>query len=141
MGSQPEINLFDVETQQCPYDAYKQLRDEAPVYRIPGTDMYAVTRYDDVREVLMDPKRFPSSSADTPFRASAGNIERGEMVAARFQDKGWLPAPTLNGRDDPEHKQMRAMFNQAFKPSKIREIDPKVETLAYDLIDDFVEAE
>ncbi|HAU22120.1 MAG TPA: cytochrome P450, partial [Erythrobacter sp.] len=77
--------------------------------------------------------------ADTPFRASAGNIERGMMVAARFQEKGWLPAPTLNGRDDPEHKQMRAMFNQAFKPSKIKEIDPKVETLAYDLIDEFID--
>jgi cytochrome P450 len=133
-----DINLFDVETQQCPYDAYKALRDDAPVYLIPGTDMYAVTRYDDVREVLMDPKRFPSSSADTPFRASAGNIERGEMVAARFAEKGWVPAPTLNGRDDPNHKQMRAMFNQAFKPSRIKEIDPKVETLAYDLIDGFI---
>lgn len=31
------INLFDPELQQCPYDAYKQLRDEAPVYNIPGT--------------------------------------------------------------------------------------------------------
>ncbi|MEP5936853.1 MAG: cytochrome P450 [Erythrobacter sp.] len=142
MASSPEkpvdINLFDVETQQCPYDAYKTLRDDAPVYLIPGTDMYAVTRYDDVREVLMDPKRFPSSSADTPFRASAGNIERGEMVAARFAEKGWVPAPTLNGRDDPNHKQMRAMFNQAFKPSRIKDIDPKVETLAYDLIDGFI---
>ncbi|MEP2735121.1 MAG: cytochrome P450 [Erythrobacter sp.] len=134
---QPQVNLFDLEVQQCPYEAYKTLRDEAPVYRIEGTDMFAVTRYDDVREVLMDPKRFPSSSADTPFRASAGNVERGAMVAARFEEKGWVPAPTLNGRDDPNHKQMRAMFNQAFKPSKIKEIDPKVEGLAYELIDGF----
>ena len=137
-GKVSEINLFDSGTQQCPYDAYKTLRDDAPVYLIPGTDMYVVSRYDDVREVLMDPKRFPSSSADTPFRASAGNIERGEMVAARFAEKGWVPAPTLNGRDDPNHKQMRAMFNQAFKPSRIKDIDPEVETLAYDLIDGFI---
>lgn len=133
------INLFDVETQRCPYPAYQQLRDEAPVYRLPGTDMYVVSRYAHVREVLMDPARFPSSSSDTPFRASAGNIERGEMVAARFEEQGWIPAPTLNGRDDPNHKQMRAMFNQAFKPSRIKEIDPLVENLAYDLIDGFAE--
>jgi cytochrome P450 len=133
----PQVNLFDPEVQQCPYPAYKTLRDEAPVYKIEGTDMFAVTRYDDVREVLMDPKRFPSSSADTPFRASAGNVERGAMVAARFEENGWVPAPTLNGRDDPNHKQMRAMFNQAFKPSKIKEIDPQVEGLAYELIDGF----
>ncbi len=78
------INLFDPEVQQCPYDAYKQLRDDAPVYAIPGTDMFVVSRYHDVREVLMDPPRFPSSAANTPFRASAGNGERGEMVAPRF---------------------------------------------------------
>ncbi|QUL37414.1 cytochrome P450 [Erythrobacter sp. JK5] len=133
------INLFDPELQQCPYDAYKQLRDEAPVYNIPGTDMWVVSRYDDVREVLMDPQRFPSSSADSQFRASAGDMERAQKVAARFEENGWVPAPTLNGRDDPGHKQMRAMFNQAFKPSTIKEIDPQVEALAYELIDGFIE--
>ncbi|MBD2843325.1 cytochrome P450 [Erythrobacter rubeus] len=132
------IDLFDPATQQCPYDAYKALRDEAPVYHIPGTDMYVVSRYEHVREVLMDPQRFPSSAADSQFRASAGDLDRAHKVMERFDEKGWIPAPTLNGRDDPNHKQMRAMFNQAFKPSKIKEIDPQVEGLAYELIDGFI---
>lgn len=138
MASTPEINLFDAELQQYPYDAYKTLRDEAPVYNIPGTEIYVVSRYDHVREVLLDPERFPSSATESQFRASAGDIERASMVAERFAAKGWVPAPTLNGRDDPNHKQMRAMFNQAFKPSKIKEIDPQVEGLAYELIDGFL---
>ena len=136
---QPDVDLFDPQVQQCPWDAYATLRDEAPAYRIEGTDMYVVTRYKDVRRVLMDPAAFPSSSADTPFRASAGNVERGQKVAERFAEKGWVPAPTLNGRDDPEHKQMRAMFNEAFKPSRIKQIDHQVEALAYELIDGFLE--
>ncbi|ARN73154.1 cytochrome P450 [Oceanicoccus sagamiensis] len=133
------INLFDPETQHCPYDAYKVLRDEAPVYRMPGTDIYVVSRYDDVRQVLLDTQSFPSSAEDTPYRANTDNIERIQKVAARFQEKGWLPAPTLGGRDDPNHKQMRAMFNEAFKPSRIQEIDPLVENLAYELIDQFID--
>lgn len=133
------VNLFDAGLQQCPYDAYKQLRDEAPVYQHPGTDIYVVTRYDDVRQVLTDAENFPSSSKDTPFRSSAATIERAEKVAARFEERGWLPAPTLNGRDDPNHRQMRAMFNEAFKPSRIKEIDPSVERLAYELIDGFID--
>lgn len=132
------VNLFDPELQQCPYGAYKTLRDEAPVYNIPGTDMWVVSRYEHVREVLMDPQRFPSSVAEAGYRPSDGDVERGQKVAARFEEKGWVPAPTLNGRDDPNHKQMRAMFNQAFKPSKIKEIDPQVEGLAYELIDGFL---
>ena len=120
---EPGINLLDPAVQQCPYDAYRTLRDDAPAYRQPGTDMYVVTRYDDVRRVLTDAVTFPSTSKDTPFSAGSGTIERGERVAARFAEKGWVPAPTLNGRDDPEHKQMRAMFNEAFKPSRIKEIE------------------
>ena len=135
---EPDINLLDPAVQQCPYDAYRTLRDDAPAYRQPGTDMYVVTRYDDVRRVLTDAVTFPSTSKDTPFSAGSGTIERGERVAARFAEKGWVPAPTLNGRDDPEHKQMRAMFNEAFKPSRIKEIDPFVENLAYELIDGFL---
>ncbi|NNE48575.1 MAG: cytochrome P450, partial [Altererythrobacter sp.] len=123
MGSEPQVNLFDLETQKCPYPAYKELRDEAQVYNIPGTEMWVVTRYETVREVLMDPQRFPSSAPQGRFRASAADMERGAMVAKRFEEKGWVPAATLNGRDDPNHKQMRAMFNEAFKPSRIKQID------------------
>jgi len=137
LTSEVDVNLFDSETQQCPYPAYRRLRDDAPVYNIPGSNMWVVTRYDTVREVLLDPQRFPSSSTRTPFRASAGDIERGQKVADRFAARGWVPAPTLNGRDDPNHKQMRAMFNEAFKPSRIRKIDSRVEHLAFTLIDGF----
>lgn len=135
----PSINLFDPELQQCPYDAYKTLRDDAPVYNIAGTPIYVVTRYDDVREVLMDPIRFRSTAMDANLRNSPADAERGKMITERFEAKGWVPAPALAARDDPNHKQMRAMFNQAFKPSKIKEIDPEVETLAYQLIDGFVD--
>lgn len=138
MAGHVEVNLFDPAVQRCPYDAYRTLRDEAPVYRIPGTEIFVVSRYEDVRRVLMDPQAFPSSAAEGRFRASDADAERGRKVAERFAEKGWVPAATLNGRDDPEHKQMRAMFNEAFRPSRIKEIDPKVERLAYDLIDGFV---
>ena len=134
----PVVNLFDPVLQQCPYAAYKTLRDEAPAYNIPGTEMWVVTRYDDVRRVLTDPAAFPSAAEDTPFRAGSDTLERALKVEQRFAEKGWVPARTLNGRDDPNHKQMRAMFNEAFKPSRIKQIDPRVEGLAYELIDAFL---
>ncbi|MEO0905904.1 MAG: cytochrome P450 [Pseudomonadota bacterium] len=136
---EPAINLFDPELQQCPYAAYQKLRDEAPVYNIPGSVMYVVTRYADVREVLMDPVRFRSTALDQNMRTSPDDLERGRKITERFAQNGWVPAPALAARDDPGHKQMRAMFNQAFKPSKVKEIDPQVEQLAYELIDGFLE--
>lgn len=136
---QANTNLFDPAVQQCPYAAYQALRDEAPAYNIPGTDIFVVTRYEDVRRVLTDPVTFPSSAREGQYRSGAATDERGRKIIARFAEKGWVPAPTLNGRDDPEHRQMRAMFNEAFKPSRIKEIDPRVERLAYELIDGFVD--
>ena len=60
---QTKVNLFDVETQRCPYDAYKTLRDEAPVYQCPTTGMYVITRFDDVRQILTDTEHFTNETA------------------------------------------------------------------------------
>ena len=38
------VNLFDPETQRCPYDAYKTLRDEAPVYPVSYTHLTLPTK-------------------------------------------------------------------------------------------------
>ncbi len=132
----PDVNLFDVATQQCPYDAYKQLRDEAPVYQCPYSGMFIVTRFDDARQVLLDPERFSSQTAF--FDENRDTTAREQRVIELFEQKGWLPSPTLAGRDDPDHKAMRAVFDEAFRPRKIAELDEEVRELAYILIDDFI---
>jgi cytochrome P450 len=133
-----EINLLDHELQSCPYDAYDTLRNEAPVWRDPITGMYVITRYDDVRMILLDTERFGSGRAASG--RGPGGIERVMKVRALYEEKGWLPAATLAGRDDPEHRQMRALFDHAFRPSRIKALDPYIIDLADRLIDDFVEA-
>ena len=45
-----------------------------------------------------------------------------------------MPAPTLAGRDDPNHREMRALFNHAFRPKRIAELEPKIGALADELI-------
>ena len=136
-SSQPKVNLFDVETQQCPYEAYKALRDEAPAYRCPHSGMYVISRYDDVRRVLTDHENFTNRT--TLYGEEAKPNERQQAVIDLFEQEGWLPAPTLASRDDPDHKAMRAVFNEAFRPGKIKELDSEVEALSYRLIDDFID--
>jgi cytochrome P450 len=60
------------------------------------------------------------------------------MIRELYEQKGWVPAPTLAGRDDPEHKEMRGLFNHAFRPNKIKDLEPFIEELAGRLIDDFL---
>jgi cytochrome P450 len=133
-----EINLLDHGFQTCPYDAYQTLRNEAPVWRDPVTGMYVITRYEDVRMILLDTERFGSGRAASG--RGPGGMERVMKIRALYEEKGWLPAPTLAGRDDPEHRQMRALFDHAFRPSRIKALDPYIIDLADRLIDEFIEA-
>ena len=134
---QPNVNLFDPETQRCPYPAYQQLRDEAPVFECPATGMFVVTRYEDVRRVLTEPKTFVSAAS---LRQTGAELsEQQKAVVDLFEREGWLPAPTLAGRDDPQHREMRAIFNQAFRPKVVAGLDPEVKDLAYELLDDFID--
>ena len=139
-GSLEEINLLDAKLQNCPYHAYQLLRDEAPVWIDPITGFYVVSRFDDMRRVLLDTENFSSD-----MRGGQGNSrerldsERAAGMLKLYEDKGWVPGATLAGRDDPNHKQMRAMFNEAFKPKRIEGMDPFVRDTAYRLIDAFVD--
>jgi cytochrome P450 len=132
----PQVNLFDIGTQQCPYEAYKTLRDEAPAWQCPFSGMYVITRFEDVRRVLTDTENFTNEI--TYLTDATEPSERAKRVTETFQNEGWVPAKTLAGRDDPDHKALRAVFNDAFRPKKIEALDDEVRDLAYRLIDDFI---
>jgi len=148
-----EINFFDEETNACPYPAYKTLRDEAPVWQDPVTGMWTLTRFDDIRNALLDPDRFTNRIGN-----SAGATEKGvrpedpekarqllEAMAVEkeieklYEEQGWPKCPTLSGRDEPEHMQLRRLFDWAFRPARIRELDPFVEDLTSRLFDAFID--
>ncbi|MDH3644993.1 MAG: cytochrome P450, partial [Gammaproteobacteria bacterium] len=49
-----EAALADVEVLECPYPTYDLLREQAPVWQDPLTGLYVITRYDDLRKILLD---------------------------------------------------------------------------------------
>lgn len=150
----PDVNFFARETLDCPYRDYKTLRDEAPVWLDPVTGWYVLTRYDDIREAILDTTRFTNrvgnGAGNTDKKISSLDPEKAkallealameEKIGQLFEEKGWPPAASLDGRDGPEHMQMRRMFDKAFRPSRIKKLDPYVEALAGRLIDAFIGA-
>ena len=134
-----DINFLDQRIQNCPYPSYQKLRDEAPVWQDPVTGFYVVSRFEDLRGVLLDPKRYVNSMQGGQNTRSRLDAERATRMLKLYEEKGWVPAPTLAGRDDPNHREMRAMFNEAFRPKKINAMDPFVRDTAYRLIDAFID--
>jgi cytochrome P450 len=153
MSTVAEINFFEQDTHDCPYHAYEQLRQQAPVWQDPVTGMWTLTRFDDIRAALLDTERFTNRIGN-----AAGSTEKGvrpedpekaaqlleaaaleEKLQKLYEEKGWPTCPTLSGRDEPEHMQLRRLFDYAFRPARIRELDPFVEQLANRLFDEFID--
>lgn len=127
-----QVDFFEPAINDCPYHAYRTLRDDAPVWFDERLRAYMVTRHDDVLAVLQDTERFISAAKASRTRANP-------EVLALYEKKGWVPGPTLAGRDDPNHKQMRALFDHAFRPRRIRQLEPQIRGLAHELISDFID--
>jgi cytochrome P450 len=151
--SAPEVNFFDRDTNDCPYDAYSVLRDQAPVWKDPLTGMYVVTRYEDVREILADTERFSNQvSGAATFskdviepedseRAEAllKAMEEDREIQRLYEQEGWPPVPTMDALDDPQHFQLRRAFEAPFRPAGITALEPYLEALADRLVDSFID--
>jgi len=83
----PELDPFADDFQQAPFVWYARLREQAPVYRVPGHDWYMVTTMELVREALRDPQTF-SNDVD---------VGRRSAPPAEVADVGSSPTTTVKG--------------------------------------------
>lgn len=135
-ASLADATLADPEVLECPYPTYALLREEAPVFKDPNTGIYVVSRYEDQRKIALDYDNFSNFRYSNDHSTLKGNAR---LAHERFLEKGWVPGASLAARDDPNHKQMRAIFDQAFRPKRIKAIDADVEKLAYQLMAEFID--
>ena len=52
--NEESVDLTNVDIQQCPFPAYKTLRNEAPVYKDPKTGFFIITKYEDIRNAIQE---------------------------------------------------------------------------------------
>ncbi|MFE3626819.1 cytochrome P450 family protein [Streptomyces goshikiensis] len=108
-----------------PHSAYARLREAAPVRRIEGTDgrpAWLVTRYDDVRAALADPRL----SLDKRNAAEGGY--RGLTLPPA------LDANLLN-MDPPDHTRIRGFVTRAFTARRVEQLRAPMRESADRLLD------
>jgi cytochrome P450 len=108
-----------------PYGAYGRLREAGPVHRVTGTDgrpAWLVTRYEDVRQALGDPRLSLDKRNALP-----GNYSGFALPPA-------LDANLLN-MDPPDHTRIRRLVSQAFTPHRVAELREPVRRTAAELLD------
>ncbi len=128
-----ELDFFSAEVQECPFHVYQQLQEEAPVWQIPGTNVFVVTRYDDIREIIRDPSRFSSS-----FSALLNTGSSNEEVNAIY-GQGYEMVETLLTQDPPRHRVYRNLVNKVFSNKRIEGMRSEIEKMSNELIDQWID--
>jgi cytochrome P450 len=122
------FDRFSAENLADPYPLYRRLREEQPVYYAEAFGVWVVSRYDDVRQVLMDPTRFSSAfQIRTPHAPAAGVRE---ILA-----EGHPEVPALLNEDPPAHRRTRALVAKTFSARRIAGLEPRVAAIVTELLD------
>ncbi|CAN5398956.1 cytochrome P450 [soil metagenome] len=121
-----DIDLFDPATQEDWFPTYRRLRDDAPVYRVPGTQLYVITRYADVLHVLRHQDLFPTGAS----------VHRTSAAQQVYETTGW-PRITPLSTNPPEHRRYRALVDPYFYGSGAERWQTIVSTTIDELISSF----
>jgi cytochrome P450 family 142 subfamily A polypeptide 1 len=97
-----------------PHEAWGWMRENAPAYHDPHSDVWALTRYDDVMAASRDPHTFSNAQNIRPQAT---------------------PVPMMISMDDPEHKRRRKLVSKGFTPRRVAEQAPRIAEICDVLID------
>lgn len=112
-----DVDLWSDELLASPFAAYRQLRDLAPVVHLARHDLYAITRYDDVKRVLDDWQTF-SSAAGVGFNEPINQLIAGSLV----------------GSDPPRHRHYRSILERPLSAADLKAVRERVRELAAGLV-------
>jgi cytochrome P450 len=127
-------SLLDPAIQADPYAYYRALQKRAPVYRMPDTGAYLVTRYADVQHVLAHPEIW---SIDLLGKGGFSMFQHAE--ARELLEREGFGRNTKLSTDPPEHKGYRGIVNASFTASRVRASAPFVRAVVDELIDGLAE--
>jgi cytochrome P450 len=102
---------YDVEINADPYQAFRAIREEAPLYYNEQHDFYALSRFADVDDALVD---------HATFSSARGAII--ELIKANID----IPPGVIIFEDPPIHDVHRKLLARMFTPRKINDLEPKI---------------
>lgn len=114
---------FDVDIDADPYEIWRRLRDEAPVYWNERFDFYALSRFDDVEGAHRDPATFSSAHGTVLELMGPEPLVNAEMMIFT---------------DPPLHTRLRSLASRAFTPRRVSQLEGRIREICAELLDPHV---
>jgi cytochrome P450 len=110
---------FDIQIDTNPYEVWRRLRDEAPVYRNDRFDFWALSRFVDVQATHADPKTFISGRG-TVLELMGSDLANTRMIIFM---------------DPPDHESLRTLVSRAFTPRRVSNLEDRIRQVCSSLLD------
>jgi cytochrome P450 len=107
----PSWDPYNPALKYDPYSTYKRLRNEAPLYYNEEYNFYAVSRFADVENGLLDRQVFSSA--------------RGDILEA-IQGEVQVPPGMFIWEDPPVHTMHRSILARVFTPKRVNELEANI---------------
>jgi cytochrome P450 len=118
----PTYDPYAEDVRRDPYPFYKGLREQCPVHHLDRFDLYSLSRFEAVVEVLRQRDRYTNAQGPGP---------------EPFLEIAEMGLQALANADEPLHARQRKLVNWAFTPRRVNELEPKIEAISNALINEF----
>lgn len=122
------IESFDpasLEARTDPWEFYRWLRDEHPIYYIEQYDMWFISRFDDLWRIMGDPNLPLHGREGTHMNTSQLLVtNHGYVAPDRVEQIGSFP-----NVDPPNQGILRGMVNQPFRPGAVGRLEDWFRTM------------
>lgn len=130
-----EGKLLDPVVHKAPRRYYTAMRKLDPVHYDASLDMYLISRWEDIQTVQRDPLTF-SVNKGYHTQQAKGFAEEFQQI---LKEKGGGYFPDAIMSDPPYHTRIRKLMENAFTGHRVKELEPRIEAVVDDLIDEIAD--
>jgi cytochrome P450 len=132
----PALERVPDDFMQRPYEILEKFRKAGRVHHVVfphGADVWLVTRYDDVRQLLSDPRVSKDGRRmNELFARHTGTYVEGEKPDVGFDDE--LSYHMLNS-DPPDHTRLRSLVSKSFTLRRMEGFRSRIHELVEEMLD------
>lgn len=129
-----QYDLLSAEFQKDNYEFYERAQQEQPVYQMPGTDIYVITRREDLKRVSLDFETFSNNTSPAALQG-----ENWAVYEEIVECDGWALSRALNSADPPEHRRSRKYLDSVLRKKVVQGMRPQIQGVVDMLIDKFID--